>query len=236
MTHQGTETSAGQQSHVGPSLVLIHGSKFAAGEAPAAQDRSAEAASSAARELATRIRNGDAAAERELYQTYARALRYIVLRRCGDEQVAHDLVQDCFRIALTHLRAGKLDNPDALSGFMRGIAVKLVSEQLRDRRRERESYVDASELELADQSMPPPPELITREQLCALVRQLIAELPVQRDRELLWRFHVLDHDKRRLCEALLLSPEHFDRVLHRARRRFRELACEHGLNTGMDIP
>lgn len=233
MTHQGTETSAAQ-SHVAPSLVLIHGSKFVAGDAQAAQERSAETASCAARELATRIRAGDKAAERELYLTYARGLRCIVLRRCADEQTAHDLVQDCFRIALTHLRAGKLDNPEALSGFMRGIAIKLVAEQLRDCRRERESYVDASALELVDHTVLPPPELLTREQLRALVRRLIAEMPVRRDRELLWRYYVLDHDKRVLCESLLLSPEHFDRVLHRARRRFRELAREHGLNTGTD--
>ena len=52
---------------------------------------------------------------------------------------------------------------------------------------------------------------------------LIGELPMQRDRELLWRYYVLGHDKEQLCRDFSLGVEHFDRVLHRARSRLREL-------------
>ncbi|WP_166654362.1 RNA polymerase sigma factor [Tahibacter aquaticus] len=186
--------------------------------------------------MAFRIRAGDAAAERELYLNFARALRYLVQRRCGDEQLAHDLVQECFRIALTHLRAGKLENPDTLAGFLRGIALNLVSTQQRAGWRERSTETDAELPGIEDVETPGPQEVASREQLRMLVRQLIAEMPVQRDRELLWRYYVLDEDKQLLCKALQLSPIHFDRVLHRARSRFRELASEHGLNTAADVP
>ena len=48
-------------------------------------------------------------------------------------------------------------------------------------------------------------------------------MPVARDRDLLWRYYVLEHDKVSLCHAYTLSFEHFDRVVHRARIRFKEL-------------
>jgi RNA polymerase sigma-70 factor, ECF subfamily len=49
---------------------------------------------------------------------------------------------------------------------------------------------------------------------------------VPRDRRLLRGYYVLDQDKEALCQELELSQEHFDRVLHRARARFRELAIK----------
>lgn len=235
MNGQRFESIAGPPAAASP-LLLILGSKCTPGEARVSTAGVAEVASYTPRELAFRIRAGDAAAERELYLNYARALRYLVQRRCGDEHLAHDLVQECFRIALTHLRAGKLENPDTLAGFLRGIALNLVSTQQRSGWRERSTDTDADLPGIEDVETPGPLEVVTREQLRMLVRRLIAEMPVQRDRELLWRYYVLDQDKQLLCDALQLSPTHFDRVLHRARNRFRELASEHGLNTTTDVP
>ena len=37
------------------------------------------------------------------------------------------------------------------------------------------------------------------------------------------RYYVLGHDKEQLCRDFSLGVEHFDRVLHRARSRLREL-------------
>jgi RNA polymerase sigma-70 factor (ECF subfamily) len=54
------------------------------------------------------------------------------------------------------------------------------------------------------------------------VRQLLSELS-DRDREILRRFYIEEEDKERICADLKLSSLHFNRVLHRARERYREL-------------
>lgn len=189
-----------------------------------------------ARELANRIRTGDAGAERELYVRYARGLRFLVRQRDHDDQLAQDVVQDCFRIALQQLRGGRLENPDALAGFLRGITLNLLSEYRRAGRHGTQAELDENAHELSVDESTGPLEVTTRTERRTLIRRLIAELPVERDRQLLWRYYVLDHDKPAVCSALNLAPDHFDRVLHRARNRFRALATEHGLTRPMEEP
>jgi len=52
---------------------------------------------------------------------------------------------------------------------------------------------------------------------------VIGELDGDRDRELLFRFYIAEEDKERLCEELGLTSLHFNRVLFRARQRYKEL-------------
>jgi len=51
---------------------------------------------------------------------------------------------------------------------------------------------------------------------------------VARDRDLLMRFYLHDEDKALICRELNLSEEHFNRVIFRARNRFRELLEHRG--------
>jgi RNA polymerase sigma-70 factor (ECF subfamily) len=52
---------------------------------------------------------------------------------------------------------------------------------------------------------------------------VIDELPTDRDRQLLFRFYIAEDDKERICADLGLTSLHFNRVLHRARERYKEL-------------
>ena len=52
---------------------------------------------------------------------------------------------------------------------------------------------------------------------------MLDELPVQRDREILLRFYLNDEDKDSICAGLGVDSTHFNRVLFRAKERFREL-------------
>ncbi len=60
-------------------------------------------------------------------------------------------------------------------------------------------------------------------QLANLVREALNDLPTPRDRELIRRYYLRDADKSQLCEDFDVSPEHFDRVAHRARARLKKL-------------
>jgi RNA polymerase sigma-70 factor (ECF subfamily) len=77
-------------------------------------------------------------------------------------------------------------------------------------------------------------QFVASVQTAAAVRELLAGMPVERDRELLMRFYVQDQDKKEICKALGLDSLHFNRVLFRAKGRFRKLleASQHGAEFG----
>lgn len=171
--------------------------------------------------LIERIRSGDRRAERELWQTYAATLSMILRRRTRNPDLAQDVLQETFRVAIGHLRAGRVEKPDALGGFLRGIALNVLSVARRNDHREAH-LEDAAEADLVDEGRSPF-EAVSLAQRQALVRRLIGELHIERDRRLLWHYYVLDEDKNEVCASLGLTAGHFDRVLHRARMRFREM-------------
>lgn len=175
----------------------------------------------AAAALASRIAAGDRAAEAELVERYGAPVSYLLRRWTRDPAAAEDLYQETFHLALRKLRAGELRDPERLSGFLRGLARNLFLHTLR--RRGLREVGDPEESErLPDPAKGPLRGVLARER-SALARQVLAELPVPRDRELLRRHYLAEEEKAEICAALDLPEGHFKRVLFRARRRFREL-------------
>ena len=177
-----------------------------------------------AAELVERIGNGERLAESMMVQRYGRGLLYLLLKKTGDQALADDLYQDTFRIAIEKLRAGELRNPRALPGFLRSIANNLViGHYRRERRRATDCDADAVQRvavrggQFRQQS---------RKQVGAVVRHLLDELTVPRDREILMRYYLDDQDKDIICAELGLDSRHFNRVLFRAKRRFKELLIQ----------
>ena len=84
---------------------------------------------------------------------------------------------------------------------------------------------DADEKSLAGATDPRSGQLrrVLASEASALVRRLIGELDRSRDREILYRFYLAEERKEAICEELGLSTRHFNRVLFRARQRFKEL-------------
>ena len=175
-----------------------------------------------AADITRRIRAGDSAAETSLVERYSNGLRYLLLRRTRDEQRAQDLLQDTFFIAITKLRDTDLDDPERLAGYLRGIAVRVALNA--GRRQQREPY--PMEVEAVAQIPDREPrqfDHVAREQTLAAVHKLLKSMPMKRDREILTRFYVEDQDKEAICEALGLDSIHFNRVLFRAKKRFRKI-------------
>jgi RNA polymerase sigma-70 factor (ECF subfamily) len=61
-----------------------------------------------------------------------------------------------------------------------------------------------------------------------MVKELLKEITPVRDRELLVRFYLYEQSKDELCRLFDLSELHFNRVIYRARDRFRELLRRRG--------
>ena len=137
-------------------------------------------------------------------------------------ELAQDLAQETFRIALERLRRRPLEDPAGLASFLRGIARNLATAERRKFARRR-TDADPDALEQAPSPAPSQLSTVLQDEEAAAVRQLIAELPTDRDRQLLLRFYVAEEEKERICADLGLDSLHFNRVLFRARQRFKQL-------------
>jgi len=173
-------------------------------------------------ELARRIAQGDRAAESQLVERYQRGVLYLLKRRTRDNDLALDLRQDTFRIAIEKLRAQELAEPERVGAFVRGIAVNLAIASARKTTR-RATAADTDAVELVADPADGPADAVASEQNRAAVRALLDEMSVARDRDVLLRFFVEDEDKDSICAAIGVDSAHFNRVLFRAKQRFRAL-------------
>lgn len=172
-------------------------------------------------DLAARIRGGSREAEDELFQRYKRGVSVIINRYLSNPTDIEELVHETFIISVKKIRRGEIREPEKLSGFVCGIAKKLA--QVRFRKSQRESLTDIDEMQPAvDPERGPLEQLLLKEQ-AEIVRQVIGELRMERDRQIITRFYLLDEDKESICASLNLTSAHFNRVIFRALARFKEL-------------
>jgi RNA polymerase sigma-70 factor (ECF subfamily) len=172
--------------------------------------------------MAAAIAAGDRAAEDRFVRRYGPGLTAILRVRCGDPELCKDLAQEALQVALLRLRAGKVEQPEALAGFLRGTALNLMANELR-RSERRLAEASSDWMDELQGDGDDPAQHVEDDDLVRNMRDAIGGLKVARDRELLWRYYVDQASKEQLCASLALSAEHFDRVLHRARLRLRDL-------------
>lgn len=176
-----------------------------------------------AADLVRRIGAGDLASEGELIARYSRGLLFHLRRMTGDPALSDDLHQETFRVVLERLRAGGIAEPERLAGFILATGRNLFLGGWRKGKRRGEH--DAEDASAVDPADPAPGQLarLVREEEIRKVRRLIGELGTDRDRQILFRVYVAEEEKSTICSDLGLSSLHFNRVLFRARQRFREL-------------
>jgi RNA polymerase sigma-70 factor (ECF subfamily) len=173
--------------------------------------------------LVRRIMAGDSAAEAELVERFSRAVRFLLRRLARDEALVEDLYQETFRLVIEKVRAGELREAERLPGFVSSMARNLFLGSARRTGRRQKWQADP---EAAEATPDPAPGQLTRllaQERAAMVRRVLAELKNDRDREILSRYYVADQDKEVICRDLQLSDLHFNRVLFRARQRYKEL-------------
>lgn len=161
-----------------------------------------------------------------VYRDYP-GLRALILRRVRDADVAADILQDAAVTTLEKLRNGEIEHPENVGGYLYRVALN----HLRNHRRKDRGAVSSAESldELRDGEDDPDWSRVGRPQWASAARRVLEEMPVARDREVLVRFYLDDEDKEMICRELGLSEEHFNRVIFRARNRFRELLERRGM-------
>jgi RNA polymerase sigma-70 factor, ECF subfamily len=160
-----------------------------------------------------------------VYRDYP-GLRALILRRVRDPEVAADILQDAAVTTLEKLRNGEIAHPEKLGGYLYRVALN----HLRNHRRKDRTAISGPEglNELREAEDDPDWERVGRPEWAAAARRVLEELPAERDREVLVRFYLYDEAKEQICRELRLSQENFNRVIFRARNRFRELLEQRG--------
>jgi RNA polymerase sigma-70 factor (ECF subfamily) len=172
--------------------------------------------------LATAIGRGDRTAEAALYTRYYRQTLFILERKTGDPELAKDLCQEAFCIVLERLRSNPLADPDKLPVFLHSTAVNLYIADVRKSDR-RKTFTDQALLDGVADGTQNQYRALLRERSGEAVRRLIDAMESTRDRMLLYQYYIEEKDKDQVCAELGLTHRHFDKVLFRAKQRFKEL-------------
>ncbi len=174
-------------------------------------------------DLVRRIVSREPAAEAELVQRFSRALSFLLRRLTRDEAAAEDLYQETFRLVIEKVRNGELREPERLPGFVSSMARNLFLGSARRSGRRQQWHGDSEATETAPDPAPGQLASLLAKERAAAVRGVLAELRNDRDREILSRHYIAGEDKEDICRDLGLSDLHFNRVLFRARQRYKEL-------------
>jgi len=172
--------------------------------------------------LSKRAREGDPDAEHELLLRAFADSRRAVGRIVGDLDGADDVLQDAMLLLLLRLRSGGLSDPEATTQFVYGVARRLHANVRRKELRRRNAQSRQTPATSVDPAPSALTALLVRERK-HLIRVALARMHPERDRLILYRLYVLDHDRARIRRDFGLSMSAFDRVLSRARARFRRL-------------
>jgi len=168
------------------------------------------------------IQEGDRRAEAAFVKKYRQPVMYLLEKRAVDRERAQDLAHDAMWIVLQKLRGRSIKEPDKLSSYLYKTAINLhIGEVRKEVRHNTKSDSDLIEM----LSGPDDDQYLSliRERTGDTLKRLFEELNNDRDREILILCYLEERDKEEICEKLKLSHRHFDRVIFRARTRFREL-------------
>jgi RNA polymerase sigma-70 factor, ECF subfamily len=165
-------------------------------------------------------------AEQALRQQDLAGIKSLLERHCGSSAIAEDLLSEAVETSLRKLRDGAISRPDQLAGYVYRVALNL----LRNFRRQDKSARSSSDGldNVADEGDRDAAASVQQARWATLMREVLKELPGKRDRELIVRFYLEEEDKETLCRRFGITALHFNRVIHRARERFRELLEERG--------
>ncbi|MEH6443783.1 MAG: sigma-70 family RNA polymerase sigma factor [Oceanospirillaceae bacterium] len=170
--------------------------------------------------LVSRIAKGDKSAETLLVKKYQRSLLEMLKYRTRDISLAEDLLQDTLRIIIERLRSTGIDDPAKLTHFIHGTARNIVIAHYRKEIR-RDTHVNSEIIEQAVDQSKGQLQIIITEQHSSYIRNLLNKLSIPRDREILLRLYVWEQEKLQVCQAMELTVHAFDRVVSRARKRFK---------------
>ncbi len=152
---------------------------------------------------------------------HGRWLRTVVAARLGERQAVDEVLQE---VSLAAVRAGSLDEPGRVAGWLYRLAIRKTLLYRRTRGRQHRLAGRYAERVRSEGSAPSPDPLawLLLDERLALVREAVGRLP-PRDSEILLLKYTENWSCRDLAEHLGQTEAAIESRLHRARRRLRDL-------------
>lgn len=168
--------------------------------------------------------------ERLIVTEYA-GLRLLLQRRTRDPDLAADLLNEAICISWEKWRAGQIAHPAQIAGYVYQVAMNLLRNWRRSAGERSDRRADPRTLDtLAGAAQ----EDALEESLTSKVLRIVDGITPARDRAVIVRFYLEEEDRQSICADLGLTGEQFTKILHRARRRLRELLESRGVR-GTDL-
>ena len=155
-----------------------------------------------------------------LVKEYRAKLIAMLTRLSRDPHLAEDLAHDALIAVIKKLEQGAIKDRNKLSSYIFSTARYLYYGAMR-RHGSKVELMGA--MEDFESLVPVQEEVIESDWQAKSVRRSIESLPKERDRDILLRSYFNDQAKHEICEALLLSNSHYDRVISRARQRLKQI-------------
>jgi RNA polymerase sigma-70 factor (ECF subfamily) len=162
-----------------------------------------------------RLTEGDAATEDHFARYFGDLIRIKANARLRSGQAADDIRQETLLRVLRSLRTGGIEHPERLGAYVYSVCNNVILETFRRDKR----FAELPPGEIASGQAGAESGMLTEERR-GLVRRAIEELPAK-DRELLKRIFLDEHDKDLVCKEFSVTRDYLRVLLHRARTRLR---------------
>ena len=184
--------------------------------------------------LVDRIRNGDSGAMEQLYEVFAKGIRYFLLRNLGPDDL-DDKVHDCFVIVAQAIRNGDLREPERLMGYVRTVVKRQIAASIDVAVHQRRSRVDFEDslFSMSDWRDNPEHTFMARQRV-DIARRVLNGVS-RRDRDILNRFYVLEQNQEQICADMGLTYNQFRLLKSRAKARFGELGKKLAAGAGISF-
>jgi RNA polymerase sigma factor (sigma-70 family) len=171
--------------------------------------------------LVERIRSGEPSAIEELYDVFAKGVRFFLWRQLGPQDL-DDKVHDIFLMVMQAIQRGELREPERLMGYVRTVIRRQAAGYIQAAvpARRSEVMIDAGSV-LSDRE-PNPERKAIEEQNTRVAMRVLQSLPT-RDREVLIRFYLQEQAPEEICRELEITETQFRLIKSRAKSRYGEL-------------
>lgn len=163
-------------------------------------------------------------------------LRAQLARVTGSADLAADLLQDAIVTALQKLNAGEIRDAAHLDGYIYRVALNHLRNHRRKDRVHTGGFQNGIGTGVDEIQTAGPTESLEADQWAQVAKKVLQEVNPVRDRALLVRFYLQEQSKEELCREYGLTEQHFNRVIYRARDRFRKLLQRRGLSKSDFLP
>ncbi len=141
--------------------------------------------------------------------------------RCGDQWVAQDICHDALIVVIRRLRKEPLEDPEKLSGYVAGVAKRLLWNHVRKEIRQ-DTHADSEAIARVESQHAEVWHLLYREGMRQYLRDRIAELNAPQYRKILTDHYLLERHKQVIAQEMDLDLKAYNTVLYRARKRLVE--------------